>query len=234
MTDDITRFAHRFVPAEEIRVEPQVVTDDVPPATVATAATFLLMHGTGGDEHDLLPLGVRLAAGAGVNLLGVRGRVSENGARRFFRRLREGVFDEADVVRRAGEIAEFAREASARYGFDCGRIIAVGYSNGANTAAAVTLLHPATFSALVLFHAQPVLSDAPAPRLDGKKVFITGGQADPIVPANETERLAATLRLCGAEVKLAWQPGGHALTSVEVEEARAWLAASGLLTSHAT
>ena len=160
MTNDDLGFIHRFVPAEEIRVEAQVATAGVLPATVSTAATLLLLHGTGGDEHDLLPLGAQLAAGAGVNLLSPRGQVSEGGAARFFRRLREGVFDEADIIKRAGELTDFVRAASALYGFDSTRVIAVGYSNGANIAAATMLLHPATLAAAVLLHSQPVLREA--------------------------------------------------------------------------
>lgn len=233
MSNDDLVFVHRFVPAEEIRVRARVVTEGVPQASVETAATFLLLHGTGGDEHDLIRLGVQLAAGAGVNLLGVRGRVSEGGAARFFRRLREGVFDEEDVVRRANELADFVGEAAARYGFNSERVVAVGYSNGANIAAATMLLRPETFAAAVLFHAQPVLGDPPAARLDGTRIFLSGGRADPIVRASETERLAKLLRDAGADVKLAWQPGGHALTSIEVQEARAWLSTQGLLMTRA-
>jgi len=234
MGEDVSAFIHRFVSAEETRAAPQVATIGAPETNVGTAATLLLLHGTGGDEHDLIPLGMQLAAGAGVNLLSPRGKVSEGGAARFFRRLREGVFDEEDVVGRAHELADFVSVAAARYKFDSSRVIAIGYSNGANIAAPVMMLRPETFTAAILLHAQPVLSDRAPARLDGKKIFLTGGRADPIVPASETERLASLLRDAGATIKLVWQAGGHALTNIEVQEARMWLAASGLLAPHAT
>lgn len=229
MTNDITGFVHRFLPAEETRVAPQVATIAALDASTNTAATLLLLHGTGGDERDLIPLGMQLAAGAGVNLLSPRGKISEGGAARFFRRLREGVFDEEDVIRRAHELADFVRDAAARYNFDASRVIATGYSNGANITTPAMLLHPEIFTAAILLHAQPVLGNHPAARLDGKKIYLTGGRADPVVPASETERLAVLLRGCGAAVTLAWQPGGHSLTNIELQEARTWLAASGLL-----
>ncbi len=160
---------------------------------------------------------MRLAAGAGVNLLSPRGRVSEEGLARFFRRLREGVFDEADVECRAHELADFVQAAARSYGFNARRVIAVGYSNGANIAAAALLFRPQMLCGAALFHAQPVLSNPPAPRLDGKRVFLSGGLSDPIAPASETNRLAELLRAAGAGVSLSWQPDGHALTSIEIE-----------------
>src|SRR5438128_2631452 len=140
-------FTHRFVPARES-----------PPRRV-----LLLLHGTGGDENDMLPLGRELDPEAA--LLSPRGKILENGMPRFFRRLAEGVFDEADVIKRANELADFVGAAAARYEFDANQLIAVGYSNGANIAAAVLLLRPGTIISAVLFRAMVPLTPASEPNL---------------------------------------------------------------------
>jgi predicted esterase len=205
MTTPDLGFVHRYVPARR-----------------ADAPTLLLLHGTGGNETDLLPLGEVLAPGAG--LLSPRGQVREHGMPRFFRRLAEGVFDLDDLRFRTHELASFVAAAAAAYGFDARRVIAVGYSNGANIAASLLLTHPGVLSGAVLFHAQVPLEPQEAPTLVGVPVFLTGGRADPIVRPAETERLAALLREAGADVTLRWQPDGHTLSPQEVDEARRWLA----------
>src|SRR5215203_4471852 len=149
------------------------------PAATVGRAPILLLHGTGGDENDLLPLGPRIAPGAA--LLSPRGKVLEGGMPRFFRRLAEGIFDEEDVYRRANELAEFVLEAREVYGLDAP--IAVGFSNGANIAAAMLQLRPKVLAGAVLLRAMVSLSDAPRRELDGKPVLILSGAADPIVPA---------------------------------------------------
>jgi predicted esterase len=197
------------------------------PAARAGLPTLLLLHGTGGDEHDLLPLGRLLLPGAA--LLSPRGNVLERGAPRFFRRFAEGVFDTADVARRAGELAAFVRDSAARYEFDASDVIAAGFSNGANIAGAMMLLEPGVMRGGVLFRAQMVVDEAgPGARpaaLGGTSVFLAGGKSDPIVPVAETERLAAALRAAGAEVTLRWDESGHTLTKGDVEDAARWLAA---------
>jgi phospholipase/carboxylesterase/glyoxalase family protein len=203
MTTPDLGFVHRYVPARR-----------------ADAPTLLLLHGTGGDETDLLPLGEVLAPGAG--LLSPRGQVREHGMPRFFRRLTEGVFDLDDLRFRTHELASFV--AAAAYGFDPRRVIAVGYSNGANIAASLLLTHPGVLSGAVLFHAQVPLEPQEAPTLSGVPVFLTGGRADPLVRPAETERLAVLLREAGADVTLRWQPNGHTLSPQELDEARRWLA----------
>jgi predicted esterase len=205
MTTPDLGFVHRYVPACR-----------------ADAPTLLLLHGTGGNETDLLPLGEVLAPGAG--LLSPRGQMREHGMPRFFRRLAEGVFDLDDLRFRTHELATFVAAAAAAYGFDPRRVIAVGYSNGANIAASLLLTHPGVLSGAVLFHAQVPLEPQEAPTLSGVPVFLTGGRADPIVRPAETERLAALLREAGADVTLRWQPDGHTLSPQEVDEARRWLA----------
>jgi phospholipase/carboxylesterase len=196
------------------------------PASVPGRPTLLLLHGTGGDEHDLLPLGRLLAPGAA--LLSPRGNVLELGAPRFFRRFAVGVFDTADIARRAGELVEFLQSASARYHFALDNVVAVGFSNGANMASAVMLLHPHALHRAVLLRAQPVLDEAqlgPAPgALAGARALLAAGRSDPVVPAAETERLARALRDRGADVTLRWDDAGHTLTKGDVEAAAEWIA----------
>jgi predicted esterase len=183
--------------------------------------TLLLLHGTGGDENDLLDLGRRLAPGAA--LLSPRGKVLENGMARFFRRLREGVFDLEDLKFRTGELADFAAAAARQYGLPLARLTAVGYSNGANIAAALLLLRPATLRSAVLFHAMVPLVPEPLPELRGKRVFLAAGKSDRLIPARESERLAELLEQAGAAVTTFWQPGGHNLSLAEVEAAAQWM-----------
>ena len=186
------------------------------------APTLLLLHGTGGDENDLLPLGAALLPGAGM--LSPRGNVLERGAPRFFRRIAEGVLDQEDLARRTGELATFIGRASQRYGFPAGNVVAVGFSNGANIAASVLLRRRGVLRAAVLL--SPMLPFEPdaLPDLSGTAVFIGAGRADPIVPVAQVERLAEMLRQAGADVAVHWEPGGHAIAEREVDAAREWLA----------
>jgi predicted esterase len=183
--------------------------------------TLLVLHGTGGDENDLIALGQMLLPGAG--LLSPRGKVLENGMPRFFRRLSEGVFDVEDVKVRAGELAEFVSRAAESYGFDESTVVAVGFSNGANIATALLLLHPQSLSGAILFHAQVPLVPDSLLDLRSKKVFLSGGRLDTMVAAAETERLAELLRQAGCDLTLRWEQAGHNLTRSEVEAARSWL-----------
>jgi phospholipase/carboxylesterase/glyoxalase family protein len=206
MTTSITpEFIHYFAPAADL---------DSP--------TLLLLHGTGGTEQDLLPL-ARLLPGAAV--LSPRGKVLERGMPRFFRRLAEGVFDVEDLTRRTHELADFVAAAARRYGFDAARVVAAGFSNGANIAASLLLLRPDTLAAAVLFRAMVPLEPHPLPSLPRTPVLVSNGREDPLVPSSETERLAALLDRAGAAVTVAWQPGGHALTPADVRAATAWFAA---------
>jgi predicted esterase len=186
-----------------------------------SGGTLLVLHGTGGDENDLLPLARGLAPGA--NLLAPRGRALEHGMPRFFRRLAVGVFDEADLRLRAAELAAFLAEAAARYGFDARRVHALGYSNGANMAAALLLLHPAALSGGVLLRAvEPLVPETP-PRLGGKPVLLAAGRGDPYAPAARVEALARRLESAGAEVELTWSDAGHGLEPAEIALAGEWL-----------
>ena len=196
----------------------------VPPRAGGLPITLLLLHGTGGSEHDLLPLGEALAPGAGM--LSPRGKVLERGMPRFFRRLAEGVLDEADLRVRAAELAEFVGRAAATYGFDPRSVVAAGFSNGANIAAGMLLLHPGVLAGAILFRAMVPLEPDVQPDLAGTGVLLAAGRRDAMMPRGHPERLARMLRDAGADVTLAWRDAGHELTADDVDEASAWLARS--------
>jgi phospholipase/carboxylesterase len=189
------------------------------PATVASRPPLLLLHGTGGDENDLLPLGQAIAPGSA--LLSPRGKVLENGMPRFFRRLAEGVFDEEDVRARANELADFVAEA--RQAYELAAPVAVGFSNGANIAAAMLMLRPEALSGAALLRAMVPLRDAPAADLAGKRILIVSGSADPIVSLENAARLVAMLRTAGASVQHEALPVGHGLSQADVRLTAAWL-----------
>ncbi len=191
------------------------------PPTGPNAPVLLVLHGTGGDEHDLVPLAEMLMPGAGV--LSPRGKVLERGMPRFFRRLAEGVFDVEDLRFRAGELAEFVTAARSHYGITDRRLIAVGFSNGANIAAALLVLHPGVLDAAVLFRAMVPLVPEPLPNLRGTPVFMANGRRDPLIQGAEADRLAAILEQAGAVVTRHWENGGHELTASDVEAAQQWL-----------
>jgi len=186
--------------------------------------TVLLLHGTGGDEGDLLSIGRRIAPHA--SLLSPRGKVLENGMPRFFRRLEIGVFDEADLVRRAGELGRFVRSAARHYGFDAGRVRALGYSNGANMAAALLLLDDSLLEGAALLRAILPLEPPRPPHLSGKPVLIAAGRRDPYASAERVEALADRLRRAGASVDLQWSMRGHDLDPTEVDAVGEWLEAT--------
>jgi phospholipase/carboxylesterase/glyoxalase family protein len=182
-----------------------------------------VLHGTGGNENDLIPLAAALWPGAAV--LSPRGKVLERGMPRFFRRLAEGVFDLDDLKLRTNELAEFVTRAAEHYRFDRSKVIAAGFSNGANIAASVLLLRPGVLRAAALFSPMvPLVPDAP-PSLQGVDVFISAGQRDPLVAPENTQRLANLLQQYGANVSLRWTDGGHTLTPQDAEAAANWLSA---------
>ena len=168
---------------------------------------LLLLHGTGGNEHDLLPLRGRLSPGAAV--LSVRGTVLENGMPRFFRRLQEGVFDEDDLHQQADDLAEFVVAASAAYGIDQGALVAVGFSNGANIASALLLQRPGLLRAAVLLAAMVPFAEPPPADLTGTLVVVSNGEQDGMIPSATTSRLLEQLRERSAEVVELSHPGGH-------------------------
>lgn len=199
-------FVHVFVPAE---------------SPSSDSVTLLLLHGTGGDERDLLPLGRELLPGAA--LLGVRGKVLENGMPRFFRRFAEGVFDLDDLEARTNELAQFIDHAAQYYRFRKQNLVAVGYSNGANVAASLILLHPHYLKAAVLFRVMVPFTPDLIRNFTALSVFIAAGDRDPIIPHDQTEQLAAILQTGGADVSLFWHRGGHELGEEDVMAAKRWL-----------
>ena len=204
MNDDFG-FIHRFVPGDEPSV-----------------GTLLVLHGTGGNENDLIGIGQAIAPGAAI--LSPRGNVLESGAPRFFKRIAEGVFDPKEVRSRGEELARFIRAAAITYGLDTSRIFALGYSNGANIASTVMLIEPGTIQASILLRPMVVYEPAEKPDLSGSSVFISAGRMDPIVPTVSVEQLAHLFRSANADVTLKWQLAAHNLVPSEVREAAEWFA----------
>lgn len=200
MSDEL---AYRFVPGAD------------------TGPVLVVLHGTGGTPEDMVPVARELCAEAPV--LAPVGAVSEHGMRRWFRRLAEGVFDTDDVVARAEQLAHFLDTARARHGLADRPLVAVGFSNGANIAAAVALLHPDVLDRAVLFNAMLPLPDPPRLDLGGTHVLLVNGRRDPMAPVDSAERLVALLRERSADVREHWHPGGHQVTLDGVTAARRWL-----------
>jgi phospholipase/carboxylesterase len=182
--------------------------------------TFLLLHGTGGNELDLLPVAGRIDDEA--NVLSVRGNVLENGMPRFFRRLAEGVFDEEDLIFRTSELNQFLDEAAEKYQFDRDNIIAIGYSNGANIAASLLFHYQNALKGAILHHPMVPRKGIDLPDLSGKHVFIAAGTNDPICSPMESAELQSLLENAHANVELHWENRGHQLTMEEVEAAAKW------------
>lgn len=205
MSEDLG-FIHRFVPADDS----------------ASGETLLVLHGTGGDENDLISIGQAIAPGAAI--LSPRGNVLENGAPRFFRRISEGVFDPKEVRARAEELARFIRAAVVTYRLDPARIFALGYSNGANIASTVMLIEPGLLQGSILLRPMLVYEPPEQSDLSDSAIFISAGRTDPIVPQSSVEQLAALFEAARADVTLKWQLAGHSLVPNDVREASEWLA----------
>ena len=201
-----------------MRLQPDFIHDFIPGSS---PRTLLLLHGTGGNEQDLIPVGRELDPNAA--LLSPRGKVLENGMPRFFRRLAEGVFDLEDLKYRTNELADFVTAAAQHYGFATDQLVAVGYSNGANIAASMLLLRPEIVHRAILFRAMVPLIPDKLPNLSSVRVWIGAGDQDPIVPASETKHLAELLRRAGADVTIRFATAGHGLTNDDLEAARHWL-----------
>jgi len=195
-------FLHEFVPGNSSR-------------------TLLLLHGTGGNERDLLSLGRELDPNA--SLLSPRGKILEHGMPRFFRRLAEGVFDLEDLKTRTNELADFVSASVRYYKLAADGVVGVGYSNGANIAASMLLLRPEIMHAAILFRAMVPLIPDKLPDLSSVRVWIGAGDQDPIVPASETKQLTELLRRAGADVTVRFAKAGHGLTNHDFEAARDWV-----------
>ena len=209
MSDDVngSDFVHRWIPAE------------------GADTTVLALHGTGADENDLMPLAAAVAPGK--NVLSPRGKVLEMGAPRFFRRLAEGVFDLDDLVARTHELADFVTAAAHTYGFDPSKVVALGYSNGANIAGSILLLRPDVLAGGVLLRAMkpfdPEDVSARVPDLSSKRVLVASGRHDPLVPPASTQGLVELLRRAGADVSLEAVTAGHELVQGDLDATSRWL-----------
>ncbi|MDQ5868220.1 MAG: alpha/beta hydrolase [Thermoproteota archaeon] len=200
-------FIHRFIPANS--------------KVKQTDLTLLLLHGTGGNEEDLIPLGKELASNA--TILSVRGKVLENGMPRFFRRLEEGVFDLEDLKLRTNELAEFILKSSSIYKFDLERIIAVGFSNGANIGASLLLRRPEVVTGAILFRAMVPFIPNILPDLSKKRILLLEGMYDPIISRGEAENLSRLFTKARSDVTVKWQDSGHNLVQEDIVAAKKWL-----------
>lgn len=207
MKDTDLGFIHRFISPHSNAKESKL--------------TLLLLHGTGGTEDDLIPLGNELAPNASI--LSVRGRVLENGMPRFFRRLEEGVFDLDDLIMRTEELAEFLAKSSSKYMFDVKSIIAVGYSNGANIAASLLLRRPEFLAGAILFRVMVPYTPTVLPDLSNKSIILLEGLHDPIVSRTEAQKLLEIFTNAQSNVTLKWQNSGHNLVNEDIIAAKKWL-----------
>jgi predicted esterase len=215
-------FKYHFIPSPS----QQYVVDNSHQAEKSThnqpdALTLLLLHGTGGNEDDLIQVGQMISPSA--SLLSPRGKVLENGMPRFFKRLAEGVFDMDDLKIRTRELAEFVKDAANIYSFDLNKTIAVGFSNGANIAASLLLSYPEILKGAVLFRAMvPFIPNSPL-GLSDKNVLLSAGMFDPIVSKSQTQSLFDILEKSGANITLKWQQSGHNLMQSDISDAKEWL-----------
>lgn len=201
-------FIHQFIPSANKKDNKSMI--------------LLLLHGTGGDENDLISI-AKMLAPQNISILSPRGKVLENGMPRFFRRLAEGIFDMEDLKFRTNELADFVQNASKVYAFDARLALAIGFSNGANIAASMLLLRPEVLAGAILFRPMvPIVPNA-LPHLSSKHILISAGLHDPIVPKQETDKLFDLLEQAGANVSLQWQNSRHELTPRDVRAARDWL-----------
>ena len=200
-------FIHRFIPANSKEKQSDL--------------TLLLLHGTGGNEEDLIPLGKELSSNASI--LSVRGKVLENGMPRFFRRLKEGIFDMEDLKLRTNELAEFILNSSSVYELELERIIAVGFSNGANIGASLLLRRPEVLSGAILFRAMVPFIPKVLPDLSNKHVLLSEGLHDPIVSREEAQNLLKLFTKTHSDAALEWQNSGHNLVQEDIVASRRWL-----------
>lgn len=204
-------FIHKFIPSESLEDN--------------NSLTLLLLHGTGGNENDLVPIAKMLEI-KNAAILSPRGKVLENGMPRFFRRLAEGVFDIEDLKFRTNELADFIHNASKVYTLNLNRIMAIGYSNGANIAASILLLRPEILSSAILFRPMIPLVPDTLPNLSSKHILISAGAHDPIIPRYQTEELFDLLKKVEARVSIQWQNSGHELTQRDVVAASEWVSSA--------
>ncbi|WP_458746386.1 alpha/beta hydrolase [Candidatus Nitrosocosmicus sp. T] len=210
-------FIHRYIVSPRIKS----IKNDKDDSDKPSSLTLLLLHGTGGNEDDLIQVGQMISPSA--SLLSPRGKVLENGMPRFFKRLAEGVFDLEDLKFRTNELADFVKGASNVYGFDLDKTVAVGFSNGANIAASLLLSYPETIIGAILFRAMIPFIPNNLPDLSNKKVLLSAGTFDPIVSESQTQSLFDILEKSRANATLKWQQSGHNLTELDILDAKEWL-----------
>lgn len=196
------QFIHKFVPSRS-----------------GSDLTLLGLHGTGGDESEILRL--VSAIGPEASMLSARGKSTDEGVNRFFRRLAEGVFDMRDLEAKTKELGEWLEWAKVEYGVK--KLIAVGYSNGANIATSLLFMRPELLDGVIGLRGMTAYVDESA-KLTGKPVLLLTGDSDPIVPHEDVQGLADKLRAAGADVDHEWLATGHGLTQQDIMLARAWLA----------
>ena len=204
MSKDNLGFVHRFVPSNN-----------------GSSLTLLLLHGTGGDENDLVPIAKELDPSASI--LSPRGKVLENGMPRFFRRISEGVFDLRDLEHRTSELADFVLASMKEYELQPDRVVVVGYSNGANLAANILLQRANVLAGAILFRPMLPMEPGSLPDLRSGRVFISSGTLDNVIPRESTARLVETLKQSGADVKMVSQAAGHGLVLGDIKDAKKWL-----------
>ena len=214
-------FKHRFIPSSLQQTNTDNIQKQIANDNRSESWTLLLLHGTGGNEDDLIPFGQMLSPSA--SLLSPRGKILENGMPRFFKRLSEGVFDMDDLKFRTKELANFIKEASIAYNFDLNKMIVVGFSNGANIAASLLLSNPEIIKDAILFRAMVPFTPESPPNLSGKEILLSAGVFDPIVSKNQTESLLNILQKSNAIVTLKWQQSGHNLTENDILVSKEWL-----------
>jgi phospholipase/carboxylesterase len=190
-------------------------------ATNPAAPILLLLHGTGGDENTLAPLGRAIAPGAA--LLSPRGKVMEHGMARFFRRLPHGIFDQEDLALRTNDLAQFVDASAKTYCFSTSRLIAVGFSNGANIATSLLLRYPGTMAGAIVLRGMVPFVPESRVDLNRKPVLVASGIDDPIVGTDEVEELADIFRAANADLTLHWEKSGHILSQGDVLMAFDWL-----------
>jgi phospholipase/carboxylesterase len=192
------------------------------PGTGVNSYCLLLLHGTGGDEHDMVPLAEAILPGAGI--ISPRGQVIENGAPRFFRRFAEGVLDVEDWRERSEALADFVAGICAEHEISPKTLLAVGYSNGANIAQGLLLLRPEVLGGAILLRPMFVTDDVPIKDLDGRSILLLGGTRDPIIPAVDLPQIAQQLDKRGAHVTAKTVQASHGLVEDDIILARQWLA----------
>jgi phospholipase/carboxylesterase len=184
------------------------------------AHTLIVLHGTGGDENDLIPLAIQLDPDA--NILSIRGEINEQGMLRYFKRLAPGVFDEEDLMYRTQQLFDFIQHASKQYSFSLNKVVFLGYSNGANIAANMMLSLPNPWKGALLLHPMLPRKVNESPRLDDVSILITAGNPDPIVPLVSTQSLVDTLIKFGANVSIEWFKHGHSISENEIVLTKTW------------